>query len=270
MALTLRVVLAASALAFTIGGAEAETLRMLTWGGYAPEELIKKFEAENPDIDVEVTLSNNEEMIAKLRHELEDFVETPPDFMAQLPPEVSQNVGENLSRESFRKNREAVAEQYGVVFLKTDGQDEAYDFTHSDYIYLLDRQGRVRKLYPADFDIDESNILVMGNSGGGVINSGPAAVQLLREFAGMTGIPVTSTLMGLGAFPASDDQWLDLLAAVAFFLLTGRRVFTQNTPASVVAAHLRQAPERPSLHAPGPVPTVLDDLVLQLLEKEHL
>ena len=50
---------------------------------------------------------------------------------------------------------EAVAEQYGVVFLKTDGQDEAYDFTHSDYIYLLDRQGRVRKLYPADFDIDE-------------------------------------------------------------------------------------------------------------------
>ncbi|MAU98252.1 MAG: spermidine/putrescine ABC transporter substrate-binding protein [Fulvimarina sp.] len=67
MALTLRVVLAASALAFTIGGAEAETLRMLTWGGYAPEELIKKFEAENPDIDVEVTLSNNEEMIAKLR-----------------------------------------------------------------------------------------------------------------------------------------------------------------------------------------------------------
>lgn len=50
---------------------------------------------------------------------------------------------------------EAVAEQYGVVFLKTDGQDEAYDFTHSDYIYLLDRQGRVRKLYPADFGIDE-------------------------------------------------------------------------------------------------------------------
>ena len=67
MALTLRVVLAASALAFTIGGAEAETLRLLTWGGYAPEELVKKFEVENPDIDVEVTLSNNEEMIAKLR-----------------------------------------------------------------------------------------------------------------------------------------------------------------------------------------------------------
>ncbi len=47
--------------------AQAETLRLLTWGSYAPEELIKKFEEENPDIDVEVTFSNNEEMIAKLR-----------------------------------------------------------------------------------------------------------------------------------------------------------------------------------------------------------
>lgn len=45
----------------------AETLRLLTWGGYASDEVIKKFEAEYPDIKVEVTLSNNEEMIAKLR-----------------------------------------------------------------------------------------------------------------------------------------------------------------------------------------------------------
>ena len=47
--------------------AQAETLRLLTWGGYAPEEVIQKFEEKYPDIDVEVTLSNNEEMIAKLR-----------------------------------------------------------------------------------------------------------------------------------------------------------------------------------------------------------
>lgn len=47
--------------------AQAETLRLLTWGGYAPDEVIELFEAEHPDIDVEVTLSNNEEMIAKLR-----------------------------------------------------------------------------------------------------------------------------------------------------------------------------------------------------------
>ncbi|MCB5409077.1 extracellular solute-binding protein [Pseudogemmobacter faecipullorum] len=55
------------AAALFAGGAQAETLRLLTWGGYAPEEVIDLFEAEYPDIDVEVTLSNNEEMISKLR-----------------------------------------------------------------------------------------------------------------------------------------------------------------------------------------------------------
>lgn len=49
------------------GTANAETLRLLTWGSYAPEEVVKKFEAKYPDIKVEVTFSNNEEMIAKLR-----------------------------------------------------------------------------------------------------------------------------------------------------------------------------------------------------------
>ncbi|WP_447724718.1 acetolactate synthase 3 large subunit [Sphingomonas koreensis] len=48
-------------------------------------------------------------------------------------------------------------------------------------------------------------------TGGGVINSGPGAAQLLRELAKITGAPVTSTLMGLGAFPASSDQWLGML-----------------------------------------------------------
>ncbi|MDB5680155.1 acetolactate synthase 3 large subunit [Sphingomonas bacterium] len=48
-------------------------------------------------------------------------------------------------------------------------------------------------------------------TGGGIINSGPGASQLLRELAKITGAPVTSTLMGLGAFPASDDQWLGML-----------------------------------------------------------
>ncbi len=48
-------------------------------------------------------------------------------------------------------------------------------------------------------------------TGGGVINSGPRAVAALRELAEMTGVPVTSTLMGLGGFPASSDQWLGML-----------------------------------------------------------
>jgi acetolactate synthase-1/2/3 large subunit len=48
-------------------------------------------------------------------------------------------------------------------------------------------------------------------TGGGVINAGPEASQALRELAHLTGAPVTSTLMGLGAFPASDPQWLGML-----------------------------------------------------------
>jgi acetolactate synthase I/II/III large subunit len=48
-------------------------------------------------------------------------------------------------------------------------------------------------------------------TGGGIINSGPGASQLLRELARITGAPVTSTLMGLGALPASSPQWLGML-----------------------------------------------------------
>ncbi|WP_374472970.1 acetolactate synthase 3 large subunit [Phenylobacterium sp.] len=48
-------------------------------------------------------------------------------------------------------------------------------------------------------------------TGGGVINAGPRASALLREFAELTGAPVTSTLMGLGAFPASDPKWLGMV-----------------------------------------------------------
>jgi acetolactate synthase-1/2/3 large subunit len=48
-------------------------------------------------------------------------------------------------------------------------------------------------------------------TGGGVINSGPKASEALRKFAAMVGAPVTSTLMGLGAFPAANPQWLGML-----------------------------------------------------------
>ena len=48
-------------------------------------------------------------------------------------------------------------------------------------------------------------------TGGGVINSGPGASQLLRELADATGFPITSTLMGLGCYPASGKGWLGML-----------------------------------------------------------
>jgi acetolactate synthase-1/2/3 large subunit len=48
-------------------------------------------------------------------------------------------------------------------------------------------------------------------TGGGIINSGPDASAALRELAELTRAPVTSTLMGLGAYPASGDAWLGML-----------------------------------------------------------
>lgn len=48
-------------------------------------------------------------------------------------------------------------------------------------------------------------------AGGGVINSGPRASELLRELAALCGVPVTNTLMGLGSFPASDPQFVGML-----------------------------------------------------------
>ena len=48
-------------------------------------------------------------------------------------------------------------------------------------------------------------------TGGGVINSGPLAAKLLRDLVRITGFPITSTLMGLGAYPGTDKQFLGML-----------------------------------------------------------
>ena len=48
-------------------------------------------------------------------------------------------------------------------------------------------------------------------SGGGVINSGPEASEVLRELVHLTGFPITSTLQGLGAYPGDDNQFLGML-----------------------------------------------------------
>ena len=48
-------------------------------------------------------------------------------------------------------------------------------------------------------------------TGGGVINSGPKASELLRELVALTGFPITSTLQGLGSYPGDDNQFLGML-----------------------------------------------------------
>ncbi len=87
--------------------------------------------------------------------------------------------------------------------------------------YLTPEQARHRTYRPkteADDDAIARAVEMMASAkrpifytGGGLINSGPKASEALRELAAVTGFPVTSTLMGLGAFPASSPQWLGML-----------------------------------------------------------
>tara|TARA_B100000700_G_scaffold275607_1_gene321558 strand:+ start:2562 stop:4286 length:1725 start_codon:yes stop_codon:yes gene_type:complete len=76
--------------------------------------------------------------------------------------------------------------------------------------------GKTQNIY-SQADINEL-IKLMDNSskpifytGGGVINSGPKASELLRELVSVTGFPITSTLQGLGSFPGEDRQFLGML-----------------------------------------------------------
>jgi len=76
--------------------------------------------------------------------------------------------------------------------------------------YKPQLKGDIEAIYTAVEFISKAKKPVF-YSGGGVINSGPQASQLLREFVKLTGFPITSTLMGLGAFPSADPQWLGML-----------------------------------------------------------
>ncbi len=101
-----------------------------------------------------------------------------------------------------------------VIDLPKDVQVEEAEYLHTG-------QGEHRTYRP-QLDGEEAAIReavrLMANAkrpilytGGGVINAGPDASELLTQFAHMTGFPVTSTLMGLGAFAASDKQFLGML-----------------------------------------------------------
>ena len=95
------------------------------------------------------------------------------------------------------------------------------DVQFADGTYTSPRNAKLKTYEPrvkGDPDRIEEAVALIQNakrpvfySGGGVINSGPQASQLLRELVSATGFPITSTLMGLGAYPASGESWLGML-----------------------------------------------------------
>src|SRR4249919_3904512 len=82
------------------------------------------------------------------------------------------------------------------------------DFPHTGYKPKL--KGDMDKIKQA-VDLMAHAKRPLFYTGGGVVNSGKAACDLLRELVKLTGYPITSTLMGLGAFPAADPKWLGML-----------------------------------------------------------
>ncbi len=82
------------------------------------------------------------------------------------------------------------------------------DFPHTGYKPRL--KGDMDKIKQA-IDLMAHAKRPLFYTGGGVVNSGKAACDLLRELVKLTGYPITSTLMGLGAFPAADPKWIGML-----------------------------------------------------------
>jgi acetolactate synthase I/II/III large subunit len=101
-----------------------------------------------------------------------------------------------------------------VVDLPKDIQFKTGTYTRP----LSNQHKTYRPTVKGDMDHIRAAVELMANAkrpvfytGGGVVNSGPNASALLRELVQLTGFPVTSTLMGLGAFPASGKEWLGML-----------------------------------------------------------
>ena len=95
------------------------------------------------------------------------------------------------------------------------------DVVQAPGVYTLPNKVKFKRYYPqakGDLKAIKQAVELLAKSkkpvfycGGGVINSGPAASPLLTQFVRLTGYPCTLTLMGLGAYPASDPQFLGML-----------------------------------------------------------
>ena len=95
------------------------------------------------------------------------------------------------------------------------------DVVQAPGVYTLPNKIKLKRYYPqvkGDLKAIKQAVELLAKSkkpvfycGGGGINSGPAASQLLTQFVRLTGYPCTLTLMGLGAYPASDPQFLGML-----------------------------------------------------------
>ncbi len=101
-----------------------------------------------------------------------------------------------------------------VVDIPKDIQNQKGDYVKKEDVK---RASYTPKIVPEQEAIEQAVMLMaqahqpVFYTGGGVINAGTRASELLRELVQLTGFPITSTLMGLGCYPGSDKQFLKML-----------------------------------------------------------
>lgn len=100
-----------------------------------------------------------------------------------------------------------------------------------------------------------------------VAADGAASASLTHADA-LVGTPQDMALEATGDFAVDGRADLYALGCVAFWLLTGRRVFEAETVTAAILAHVQRAPAPPSAATERPVPEALDRVVLDCLAKD--
>jgi len=122
----------------------------------------------------------------------------------------------DLSKTIHKAFEVATTGRPGPVLVDIPKDVQFQKTSYKNYNKQKKSNGKSNNLF-SQKDINELIKLVSQSSkpifytGGGVVNSGLKASELLRELVSLTGFPITSTLLGLGAFPGNDSQFLGML-----------------------------------------------------------
>ena len=122
----------------------------------------------------------------------------------------------DLSKTIHKAFEVATTGRPGPVLVDIPKDIQFNKFSYSKFKKQKNLNGKAHNYFSQE-EIDELIKLILRSkkpiiySGGGVINSGTGASQLLRDFVDATGFPITSTLQGLGAYPGEDNQFLGML-----------------------------------------------------------
>ena len=122
----------------------------------------------------------------------------------------------NLEKTIHKAFEVATTGRPGPVLVDIPKDVQFQKTSYTKYKKQKKLNGKINNQY-SQKDIDELIKLMSKSSrpifytGGGVVNSGPKASELLRELVTTTGFPITSTLQGLGSYPGEDSQFLGML-----------------------------------------------------------